>query len=115
MAAARNAHDGSAAAATYTEDGEYIGSSRTFKGRIELAQLWGTMKGQMQRTIQAVNFIAPGIAIVHVLSDYPKPAIVGREVFVMVKENGGWKIRVGAAVPWDDGRWNIPLASSGIN
>jgi hypothetical protein len=28
-----------------------------------------------------------------------------------MRVDAGWKIKVGAAVPWDDGYWNIPVGA----
>ena len=61
--------------------------------------------GQMQRTVETVDFVARDMAVVHVLDEFSNPAIQGREVFVLMRVSAGWKDKVGASVPWamDDG------------
>lgn len=92
----RNAHDGSAAAALYAEDGQWIGiNGGTFvRGRAALAALWGAVPGHVERTVDSVEFPASNIATIHVTVDYTEPAI-GRhhEVFIAVKDNDQWHIQ----------------------
>jgi uncharacterized protein (TIGR02246 family) len=98
FANARNAHDGQAAAAKYSEDGEWIatGGLSTVKGRVALSQLWGGVEGQVQRTVEAIAFPAPNIATVRVATQYAEPIGLHHEVFVVVKDSwtNQWSIRV---------------------
>jgi ketosteroid isomerase-like protein len=97
FADSRNARDGQGAAATYSEDGEYIFAApvRTIRGRTALAALWGGLPGQVSRTINNVEFLTPNIAVVRVDAEAgPKLA----ETFLVVKDEGEWRIRVHQAV-----------------
>ena len=110
FADSRNAHDGKAAAETYSEDGEYISkttalmntrytlSAQTTRGRTALAALWGGLPGQVSRTITNVEFLAPNIAVVRVNAEFSAPAAKLAEVFMVVKHEGEWKIRVHQAI-----------------
>lgn len=100
FADSRNAHDGQAAAETYSEDGEYIftAPARTARGRTALAALWGGLPGQGSRTIDKVEFLAPNIAVVRVNAEFSAPAAKLAEVFMVVKHEGEWKIRVHQAI-----------------
>ncbi len=94
FADARNAHDGKAAAATYTSDGEYLSSPQA-RGQDELAALWGRMRGYVRRTVTGVEFTAPRTATARVKAqffDAPNLAAVA-EVFVVVSDGHEWKIR----------------------
>ena len=100
FADARNAHDGEAVAALYSEDGQWIAADgvKIVRGRAALAALWASVPGQVQRTIQSVDFPSNNIAVVRVVTQYEEP--IGRhgETFIVVKEYGKdlgqWKIRV---------------------
>ena len=99
LADARNAGNGAAVAALYSEDGEWIPSSplgtRTSKGREALTKLWTNLPGKVRRTIQSIEFPAGRIAVVRVETLYDDPKIgLHHEVFILVDEDGKWKIRV---------------------
>jgi uncharacterized protein (TIGR02246 family) len=99
FADSRNARDGQAAAATYSEDGEYIfaASASTVRGRTALAALWGGLPGHVWRTIKDVEFLAPNIAAVRVDAEFSAaPKLT--ETFLVVKDEGEWRIRVHQAV-----------------
>jgi uncharacterized protein (TIGR02246 family) len=100
FAALRNAHDGPAVAALYSEDGEWLGArgQGATRGRTALAQLWGGVSGRVERTIQSLDFPGPNIAVVHVITQYAEPVGQHHEVFVTVKEDGVWLIRVHQSV-----------------
>jgi hypothetical protein len=50
----RNAHDGNAAAATYLQDGEYIGvEGNRVKGKEALAKLWSGVTGRRRERSRA--------------------------------------------------------------
>jgi uncharacterized protein (TIGR02246 family) len=96
FADARNAHDGPAVAALYSDDGEWLGpkgSPRIVVGRPALAKMWSAVPGQVERTIQSIDFPGNNIAIVRVATQYPD---IGRhnETFVIIKERLKWEIRV---------------------
>ena len=94
FADARNAHDGERIAAMYSEDGEWIGTSgRRVKVRPALANLWGDLPGQVQRTIWSIDFIGGHISVVRVGTQYDEPIGLHHEAFVFVKQDGVWKIR----------------------
>ena len=94
FADARNAHDGERVAAMYADDGEWIGArGQCRKGRSALASLWGSLPGQVQRTIQSIDFLGGNIAAVRVATQYNEPIGLHHEAFVFVKQNGVWKIR----------------------
>ena len=95
FAQARNSHNGQTVAGLYSEDGEWISSTgRSVRGRSALAKLWGDLPGQVQRTVESVNFAGPNIAVVRVLTEYPDPIGRHHETFVFVKTGGAWAIRV---------------------
>jgi uncharacterized protein (TIGR02246 family) len=98
FADARNAHDGQSAAALYSEDGEWrrAGGSPVV-GRPALAKMWSGAPGQVERTVQSVDFSGTNIAIVHVAAQY---ADIGRhnEIFVVVKKHLKWDIWIHQAV-----------------
>lgn len=94
---ARNAHDGPAAAALYSEDGEWLppGGYGAVRGREALAKIWSTVAGQVERTIQSIEFPANNIAVVRVVTKFPDPVGHRHETFIVVKDgNGAWLIRV---------------------
>jgi uncharacterized protein (TIGR02246 family) len=94
FANARNAHDGAAMAALYSGDGELRGPTGSrIVGRPALAEMWSGVKGQVERTIQSVDFPGTDIAIVHVAAKYSDTAR-GSEVFIVVKEQLKWNIWV---------------------
>lgn len=97
FADSRNAHDGNAAAATYAEDGEYMNPASPIhkvKGRTALAALWGNLPGQVQRRIVTVEFVTHDIAVVRVIAEFNEPTSTLEETFLVVKDGGGWTIRV---------------------
>lgn len=97
FADARNAHDGNAAAAAYAPDGEYVnpvGPTRKVKGRAALAALWGALPGQVQRKIEAVEFITANIAVAHVVAEFSEPTSTLKETFVVVRDGSEWKIQI---------------------
>ncbi len=99
FANARNAHDGPAAAALYSQDGEWIGArGASVRGRIELARMWSGVTGQVQRAIQSIDFAGPNIAVVRVLTQYEQPISLHHETFIFVKDTGTWNIRVHQSV-----------------
>jgi hypothetical protein len=102
FADSRNAHDGQAAAATYAEDGEYMNSSspvQKVKGRAALALLWANLPGHAERRIESVEFVTGNIAVAHVIAEFDEPASTLDETFLVVKDAGGWTIRVHEAAP----------------
>ena len=98
FANARNAHDGQAVAAKYSEDGEWIGSGglTSVKGRAALADMWGKIEGQVQRTVESIQFAGSNIATVRVATLYADPIGLRHEVFIVVKEpwTTQWDIRI---------------------
>jgi uncharacterized protein (TIGR02246 family) len=85
FANARNAYDGPAMAALYSEDGEMRGPTGSrIVGRPALARMWSGVKGQVERTIRSVDFPGTDVAIVHVAAQYTDSAR-GSEIFVIVK------------------------------
>jgi len=96
----RNAHDGKAVAELYTEDGEWAGPNGEggVRGREDLAGLWGNVPGQVERTIQSVEFPGGNLALVRVTVQYPEPIGRHHEAFIAVKENGAWFIRIHRSV-----------------
>jgi uncharacterized protein (TIGR02246 family) len=94
FADARNAHDGSAAAALYAEDGELLSANgNSAVGRAALAKIWSGVSGHVERTIQSVDFPGTNIAIVHAAAQYTD-TVRGNEAFVVVKEHLKWSIWV---------------------
>jgi len=99
FADARNAHDGPAVAALYSEDGEWISSSGyALQGKEALSRLWSGVTGQVTRTIQSIDFAAPNIAVVRVFTQYAEPTGLRHETFILVKQRGEWNIRVHQSV-----------------
>lgn len=101
FADSRNAHAGQAAAATYSEDGEYIWEdpAHATRGRTALAALRGGLPSQMSRTINNVEFLAPNIAVVRVDAQAFGQAVKFIEILLVVKDEGEWTIRVHQALP----------------
>jgi uncharacterized protein (TIGR02246 family) len=99
FADARNSHDGQTVANLYSEDGEWIASNgRTIRGRPGLADLWGSLEGKVQRTVESIDFAGPNIAVARVVTQYLEPIGRHHETFIFVKETGAWKIRVHQSV-----------------
>ena len=95
----RNAHNGVTVAALYSLDGEWISSDgRVIQGRPDLVRLWNAVQGQVQRTIDSVQFLGPNIAEVRVTTQYWEPLGRHHEVFVLSKHSGLWKIRLHQSV-----------------
>ena len=100
FADARNAKDGEAAAAVYSEDGAWIGMKGrpTVKGKAALAKLWGGVIGEVQRTPQSIDRISENIAIVRVeyvgMGAARGDGVVHHEAFIFVKSGGKWNIQL---------------------
>ena len=97
FADARNAHDGKAAADTYSPDGEYIGTGSLVRGTTALASLWGSVQGEAKRTITSVDVSSPRVATAHVMAEFTDGARL-QETFVLVRESTEWKIRLHTAI-----------------
>jgi uncharacterized protein (TIGR02246 family) len=94
---ARNAHDGKAVAALYTEDGEWMTNNvaNAVRGRAALTKLWNEVKGSVDRKISSIDFSGSNVAIVHVTTQYEAPIGLHSEMFVLVNDGpGGWKIKI---------------------
>src|ERR1700733_1218780 len=100
FADARNAHDGRTVAAIYSEDGEWMSANGKgiVRGRADLAKMWSGVTGQVQRTIQSIEFVGPNLAVVRVATQYAEPTGRHNETFLFVKESGEWRIRVHQSV-----------------
>jgi uncharacterized protein (TIGR02246 family) len=100
FADARNAHDGQAAAALYSEDGEWMSANGQgiVRGRADLARIWSGQTGQVQRTVQSIEFVGPNVAVVHVATQYAEPIGRHNETFVVAKESGEWSIHLHQSV-----------------
>jgi ketosteroid isomerase-like protein len=99
FADARNAHDGDAASAQYSEDGEWISAhGYVVHGKAALATLWSGVTGQVERTIESIDLVGPNIAVVRVTTQYEEPVGRHHETFVLVKVNEKWNIRVHQSV-----------------
>ncbi len=100
FADARNSHDGQAAASQYSEDGEWIQNHATavIRGGEDLAKLWGSLPGHVDRTISSIEFPGPNIAVVRVATQYGPPQGLHSEVFILVNDDyrdpSNWKIRI---------------------
>jgi uncharacterized protein (TIGR02246 family) len=96
FADARNAHDGQAVAALYSEDGEWMSANGQgiVRGRADLARIWSGQTGLVQRTVQSSEFVGPNLAVVRVATEYAEPIGRHNETFVFVKDSGTWNIRV---------------------
>jgi uncharacterized protein (TIGR02246 family) len=92
----RNAHDGAAVAALYSEDGEWstADGDYTRRGRPALTALWNSVTGQVERSIDFLDLETPTIAVVHTKAKYTVPQHLSHEVFVLVRDQGNWYIRV---------------------
>ncbi len=96
---ARDARDGKAMAATYSEDAEYIAFNGVrVKGRSNLEEMWSGAPGQPRRTIQSVELLTPDMAVMRVVAEFDDPAERLNETFLLVREGGEWKIRVHQAM-----------------
>jgi uncharacterized protein (TIGR02246 family) len=93
--AARAALDGHAMAELYSEDAEYISAyGPRVKGRSNLEQMWSGVTGQPKRTIHSINVLTPDMAEMRVLAEFADPSEQLEETFLLVREDGEWKIRV---------------------
>ena len=98
-----NRHDAKAMAELHTEDVNFVNIfGQWWKGRSEVEQglrrahTTAFSKSKMQVNTEVINFLAPGVALVHgtmELQDAP-PEALGRchSSRVLVKENGAWLI-----------------------
>jgi uncharacterized protein (TIGR02246 family) len=101
FSAARNRHDGPAAAALYDKDAVWFPPDGSFsrRGRDRLSETWGrlTRPERMSRAVQSVEFPSANVAIVHVAAEFaalpPIPYLL-HEVFVLIKIDGEWFIKV---------------------
>jgi uncharacterized protein (TIGR02246 family) len=95
FADARNSHDGAKVAALYSVDGEWISSNGlSVRGRTALARLWGTLTGQVQRTIESIDLAGSSIAVVRVVTQYSDSRGRHHETFVFVKAGFAWEVRI---------------------
>ncbi len=96
FAEARNGHDGAGVAALYSEDGEWSTAEGggLAHGRQALTILWNGVTGQVERSVDSVEFETPTIAIVHGTARYTQPDHVSHEIFVLIKQAGNWFIRI---------------------
>jgi uncharacterized protein (TIGR02246 family) len=98
---ARDALNGHALAQTYSETGEYISLyGQRFAGRANLEQMWSTVDGKAKRTIQKIDVLTPDLAVVRTTVDFDNATerLTHDETFMLVKETGGWRIRVHQAM-----------------
>jgi uncharacterized protein (TIGR02246 family) len=96
---ARNRHDGIAVAALYSEDGEWISNrGNAVHGWQALATMWGGLSGQVEPTIQSVDFPGGDIALVRLTLQYSEPTGQHHEIFILLNEQGKWNVRVHQAV-----------------
>ena len=98
---ARDAIDAHALAETYSETGEYISLWGTrVAGRANLQQAWSSASGKAKRTIQQIDVLTPEMAVVRGTAQFDNPQEQPEidEVFVLVKESDGWKVRVHQAM-----------------
>jgi len=97
--AARDTIDGRAMAETYSETGEYISLwGQHVAGRANLEGVWSSVQGKAKRTIQKVDVHTPEIAVVSGTAVFESPDEQIEETFILVKESGGWKIRLHQAM-----------------
>ena len=68
------------------------------KGKEALAKLWGGVTGTALRTIKSVEIVAPDIAVVRVNADFPEYKSRLLETYLLIKDDGQWRIRVHQAV-----------------
>jgi ketosteroid isomerase-like protein len=104
----RNAHDGSGVGALYSEDAElFSGPYSVLRGRQALSKHWANMPGRMNRAVQSIDLLGGSLAIVRVEghTDYTEaaailePPLQFSEVFILVKKNGLWEIRIQQQLP----------------
>jgi uncharacterized protein (TIGR02246 family) len=90
----RNAHNGPAVAALYSEQGEWIGENGDgARGRQALTSLWSSVLGTVGRMIESVDFLGGNVAQVRVTTQFGEPVGRHHEHFIVVEENGAWSIR----------------------
>jgi hypothetical protein len=96
FAEARNAHDGSAVAALYSEDGEFLDAAGevAIHSRQNLAAIWSNLPGQVARSIESIDFPTASMAIVHVAMHSDQSLDAYHETFVAINESGVWRIRL---------------------
>jgi uncharacterized protein (TIGR02246 family) len=98
FAEARNRHDLPTLVALYADDAEWISQNGGFnRGRQALLTMWSRQVqtvDHVDRTISQIDQPSANIAVVHVSGQYPPPLGVHEEVFILVKENENWKIRI---------------------
>jgi uncharacterized protein (TIGR02246 family) len=100
FAAARNAHDGTAIAALYAEDGQELRvSGHSVSGRDTLAKLWGNVTDHADRTIRRIELAAPNLAVATVDVGIRETSVHLNEVLVFVKLGGAWRIQLHEARP----------------
>jgi len=91
----RNAHNGPAVAALYSEDGEYLArNGASTHGRQALADFWAGVLGRAERIIESTEFLSGNIAVARVAFTYPEYPGTHHESFVVVLEAGEWHIRL---------------------
>ena len=96
---ARDAIDGRAMAENYSESGEYISRSGTrVVGRANLEEFWTSVSGKAKRTIQKIDVLTPDMAVVLGRAKFENPDEQLDEVFILIKDSDGWKIRVHQAM-----------------
>jgi hypothetical protein len=97
---ARDVIDGTAMAALYSEEGEYISiyNNTRLKGRANLAHMWSSVDGKAVRKIESIDVLTPDLAVVRGSAKFENPSLEFDEVFMMVRENGDWMIRVHQAM-----------------
>ena len=93
---ARDVFDAHALAETYSEAAEYISLwGQHVAGRMNLEQIWTSAEGKAKRKIQKIDVLTPDLAVVRVTAEFDSDEIpAADETFMLVKESGGWKIRV---------------------
>lgn len=96
FADARNAHNGAAVAALYSDDGAYLGPDGVgVHGRPALMETWTTVPaGEVQRTVQSVDFPSPNSAVVRVAVKFPDSFGLHHETFLVIKDDGAWSIHL---------------------
>jgi uncharacterized protein (TIGR02246 family) len=100
FADARNAHDVVSVVALYADEGVWISETGgQVRGRAGLLKLWNGVSGHVDRTISSIDFPAPHIAVVRVATQYADARGLHSEAFILVEENGFWKIRIHESIP----------------
>jgi uncharacterized protein (TIGR02246 family) len=98
---ARDAIDGRSLGDAYSEHGEYISMwGPRVAGRANLEHMWSTVDGKAKRNIQKIDVLTPDLAVVRAIAEFDNPAERPAldETFMLVKESGGWKVRVHQAM-----------------